>query len=55
MTGYDAYLFDKQIEGSLGAIAQMTKTSNSGAVEKVTQLIKQQKELEKQILFFKNN
>jgi len=52
MTGYDAYLFDKQIEGSLGAIAQMTKTSNSGAVEKVTQLIKQQKELEKQISIF---
>jgi len=52
MTGYDAYLFDKQIEGSLGAIAQMTKTSNSGAVEKVTQLIKQQKELEKQIATF---
>ena len=52
MTGYDAYLFDKQIEDSLGAIAQMTKTSNSGAVEKVTQLIKQQKELEKQIATF---
>lgn len=52
MTGYDAYLFDKQIEGSLGAIAQMTKTSNSGAVEKVMQLIKQQKELEKQISIF---
>ena len=52
LTGYNAYQSDKQIEDSLSEIAQMTKTNNSGAVEKVTQLIKQQKELEKQIATF---
>ena len=52
LTGYNAYQSDKQIEDSLSEIAQMTKTNNSGAVKKVTQLIKQQKELEKQIATF---
>ena len=52
LTGYDAYLFDKQTEDSLNTIAQMTKSNNAQAVEKVTQLIKQQKELEKQIATF---
>jgi len=52
MSGYDAYQFDKQTEDSLSEIAQMTKSNNAGAVEKVAQLIKQQKELEKQIATF---
>jgi len=52
MTGYDAYQFDKQTEDSLSEIAQMTKTNNASVVEKVAQLIKQQKELEKQIATF---
>ena len=52
MTGYDAYQFDKQTEDSLSEIAQMTKTNNTSVVEKVAQLIKQQKELEKQIATF---
>ena len=52
VTGYDAYQFDKQTEDSLSEIAQMTKTNNTSVVEKVAQLIKQQKELEKQIATF---
>jgi alanyl-tRNA synthetase len=52
MTGYDAYQFDNQIQDSLSEIAQMTKSSNAQVVEKVTQLIKQQKELEKKITSF---
>ncbi len=52
MTGYDAYQFDKQTEDSLSEIAQMTKSNNAGAVEKVAQLIKHQKALEKQIATF---
>jgi alanyl-tRNA synthetase len=52
MTGYDAYQFDKQTENSLSQIAEMTKTNNAQAVDKVAQLIKHQKELEKQIATF---
>ena len=52
MTGYDAYQFDKQTENSLSQIADMTKTNNAQAVDKVAQLIKHQKELEKQIATF---
>ncbi|SMN15336.1 Alanyl-tRNA synthetase [uncultured Candidatus Thioglobus sp.] len=52
MTGYDAYQFDNKTQDSLSAIAQMTKSNNAQAVEKVAQLIKHQKELEKQIATF---
>jgi len=52
MTGFDAYQFDKETEDSLFSIAQMTKSNNAGVVEKVAQLIKHQKELEKQIITF---
>ncbi|QKQ24389.1 alanine--tRNA ligase [Candidatus Ruthia endofausta] len=52
LTGYDAYQFDNQTQNSLNEIAQITKSSNVQVVEKVTQLIKQQKELEKQIAIF---
>jgi alanyl-tRNA synthetase len=48
VTGYSAYQFDNQTQDNLNQIAQMTKSSNVQVVEKVAQLIKQQKELEKQ-------
>lgn len=49
LTGFAAYQFDNQIQNNLSQIAKMTKSSNVQAVEKVAQLIKQQKKLEKQI------
>lgn len=49
VTGYDAYQFDNQTQDSLSQIAQMIKSNNAQAVEKVAQLITQQKELEKKI------
>jgi alanyl-tRNA synthetase len=52
MTGYEAYQFDNHTQDNLSQIAQMTKSSNVKAVEKVAQLIKQQKELEKKIASF---
>ncbi|BAS68260.1 alanine--tRNA ligase [Bathymodiolus septemdierum thioautotrophic gill symbiont] len=52
MTGYDAYQFDNQTQECLSQIAQMTKSNNTQAVEKVAQLIKTQKDLEKQIASF---
>jgi alanyl-tRNA synthetase len=55
LTGYYAYLFDKKIEDNLSTIAQITKSDNTQVVEKVIQLLKQQKELEKKISVFQNN
>jgi alanyl-tRNA synthetase len=52
LTGYYAYLFDKKIEDNLSTIAQITKSDNTQVVEKVIQLLKQQKELEKKISIF---
>ena len=52
MTGYDAYQFDNQTQDNLSEIAHITKSSNAQVVEKVTQLVKQQKELEKRISSF---
>ncbi|NYT52842.1 MAG: alanine--tRNA ligase [Candidatus Vesicomyosocius endoextente] len=52
LTGYDAYQFDNRIQNSLNSIVQMTRSSNTQVVGKVTQLIKQKKELEKQIVTF---
>jgi alanyl-tRNA synthetase len=52
LTGYDAYLFDKKTEDNLSAIAQITKSDNTQVLEKVTQLLKHQKELEKKISVF---
>jgi alanyl-tRNA synthetase len=52
LTGYDAYLFDKKTEDNLNAIAQITKSDNTQVLEKVTQLLKHQKELEKKISVF---
>ncbi len=52
ITGFQAYQFDNQTQNSLSEIAQMTKSSNTQAAEKVAQLIKQQKVLEKQVATF---
>ena len=52
VTGFEAYQLDKQAESSLNQIAQLTKSSSAQAVDKVTQLLKNQKSLEKQIAAF---
>lgn len=53
ITGIDAYQLDKQIEDSLNKIANLTKSNDiAQTVEKVTQLLKNQKNLEKQIATF---
>ena len=53
ITGIDAYQLDKQTEGSLNQIANLTKSSDiAQTVKKVTQLLKNQKNLEKQIAAF---
>ncbi len=49
VSGYQAYQFDKATEDSLNQIAQMTKSSSAQVADKVAQLLKTQKELEKQI------
>ena len=51
-TGFDAYQLDKKTESSLDQIAKLTKSNSAQAVDKVTQLIKNQKALEKQIASF---
>lgn len=53
ITGYNAYQFDNQTQENLSQIAQMTKSNSVQAVEKVAQLIKQQKELKKKIASIK--
>jgi len=52
VTGFDAYQLDKKTESSLEQIAKLTKSNSAQAVDKVTQLIKNQKALEKQIASF---
>jgi len=53
ITGIDAYQLDKKTEGSLNQIANLTKSSDiAQTVKKVTQLLKNQKNLEKQIAAF---
>jgi len=53
VTGIDAYQLDKQTESSLNQIANLTKSSDiAQTVKKVTQLVKNQKNLEKQIAAF---
>jgi alanyl-tRNA synthetase len=49
LTGFDAYQFDKTLEANLHAIAKLTKSSREQVTDKVMQLLKQQKTLEKQI------
>ena len=53
ITGIDAYQLDKQTEKSLNQIANLTKSSDiAQTVKKVTRLLKNQKNLEKQIATF---
>ena len=52
VTGIDAYQLDKKNENTLSMIASLTKSSNSMALDKVKQLISNQKSLEKQIAVF---
>ena len=52
VTGIDAYQLDKKNENTLSMIASLTKSSNSMALDKVKQLIINQKSLEKQIAVF---
>ena len=52
VTGIDAYQLDKKNENTLSMIASLTKSSNSMALDKVKQLINNQKNLEKQIAVF---
>jgi alanyl-tRNA synthetase len=49
LTGFDAYQFDKTLEANLHAIAKLTKSSREQVTDKVMQLLKEQKTLEKQI------
>ncbi|WP_416695936.1 alanine--tRNA ligase [Candidatus Pseudothioglobus sp. Uisw_050_01] len=52
VTGINAYQLDKKNENTLSMIASLTKSSNSMALDKVKQLISNQKSLEKQIAVF---
>jgi len=52
VTGVDAYKLDKKNEDTLSMIASLTKSTNSMALDKVKQLLSNQKNLEKQIAVF---
>jgi len=52
VTGVDAYQLDKKNEETLSMIASLTKSTNSMALDKVKQLLSNQKNLEKQIAVF---
>jgi len=52
VTGVDAYQLDKKNEDILSMIASLTKSTNSMALDKVKQLLSNQKNLEKQIVVF---
>jgi len=52
VTGVDAYQLDKKNEDTLTMIASLTKSSNLMALDKVKQLLSNQKKLEKQIVVF---
>ena len=53
VTGHEAYRLDKDNEDSLDMIANLTKSNSANVLEKVKQLIANQKNLEKQISSFK--
>ena len=53
VTGQEAYRLDKVNENSLDMIANLTKSNSANVLEKVKQLISNQKNLEKQISSFK--
>jgi len=52
VTGVDAYQLDKKNEDTLSMIASLTKSTNSMALDKVKQLLSNQKNLEKQVAAF---
>jgi alanyl-tRNA synthetase len=52
VTGLDAYKLDKNNEENLNTIAQLTKSNSSSVLDKVKQLMTNQKNLEKQIATF---
>jgi len=52
VTGVDAYHLDKKNEDTLSMIASLTKSTNSMALDKVKQLLSNQKNLEKQVATF---
>ena len=52
VTGVDAYQLDKKNEDTLSMIASLIKSTNSMALDKVKQLLSNQKNLEKQIAVF---
>jgi len=52
VTGQEAYRLDKVNENSLDMIANLTKSNSANVLEKVKQLISNQKNLEKQISSF---
>jgi len=52
VTGVDAYQLDKKNEDTLSRIASHIKSTNSMALEKVKQLLSNQKNLEKQVAAF---
>ena len=53
VTGLEGYRLDKVNENSLDMIANLTKSNSANVLEKVKQLISNQKNLEKQISSFK--
>ncbi len=52
VTGLDAYQLDKKNEENLNTISNLTKSNSSSVLDKVKQLITNQKSLEKQIATF---
>ena len=49
ITGFSAYQFDKKIERQLNEISNLVKSDNSMVVDKIIQVLHEQKKLEKQI------
>ena len=54
VTGLEAYKLDKSNEDKLDMIANLTKSNSVNLLEKIRQLISNQKNLEKQIANFQN-
>lgn len=52
VTGIDAYQLDKNNEENINTIAHLTKSNSTAVIDKVKQLITNQKSLEKQIVIF---
>jgi len=52
VTGFTAYLHDKSKEDQLTQISNLVKSNPLKVVEKISQILSQQKKLEKQISFF---